>query len=129
MELRIESDTTVEAVQKQFSAFYPFLKLEFFKSIEEENKYTRKKGKAHPELPGKKLRPIQNPVNFSVANDTTVSELLENFMQMGLLAQVCRKSGSLWVETSLTDDWTLERQNNEAMLMSKPHVKQVQSRG
>jgi len=125
MELRIESGTTVEGVQKQFSAFYPFLKLQFFKSLQEENQYINKKGKAHPELPGKKLRPMDNRVCLSVAYHTTVAELLENFMQVGLLAQVCRKSGSLWVETSLTDDWTLERQNNEGMQISNPHVKQI----
>jgi len=41
--------------------------------------------------------------------------------QFGLSAQVFRKSGNLWIETSLTDSWTLSRQNKEGKEMSQTH--------
>ncbi|MFZ9982087.1 MAG: hypothetical protein ACO3FI_08660 [Cyclobacteriaceae bacterium] len=36
----------------------------------------------------------------------------------GLLVKIFRKSGNVWIETSLTDDWTLERQNEEGKSMT-----------
>ena len=49
---------------------------------------------------------------------TLENELWKNF---GLSAQVFRKSGNLWIETSLTDSWTLEQQNREGFEMSSSH--------
>ncbi|HEX4851927.1 MAG TPA: hypothetical protein VFV08_14025, partial [Puia sp.] len=41
--------------------------------------------------------------------------------RFGLNAQVLRRSGNSWIETSLTDDWTLEKQNKEGeMLYNTP---------
>ena len=33
MEININRDTTVQAIQKQFNAYYPYLKIEFFKDV------------------------------------------------------------------------------------------------
>ncbi|MEO5995944.1 MAG: hypothetical protein ABIN89_04435 [Chitinophagaceae bacterium] len=123
MELTIDYDSTVNDVQVQFNTLYPFLKLQFLKLVPEENKDIYKKTKAIPELPVKKLRLMNNCVRISIEKKVTVAELLKNFRDIGLRVQVCRKSASQWVETSLTDDWTLERQNNEAMLLSVPMEK------
>lgn len=125
MELNIDYDSTVNDVQVQFNALYPFLQLQFLKSGLEENKNIYRKTKAIPELSIKKLRLTHNPVSVSIENAVTVAELLKNFRKIGLLAQVCRKSANLWVEASLTDDWTLERQNREAMLLSMPTEKPI----
>lgn len=42
---------------------------------------------------------------------SAVEQLFQDYF--GLSAQVFRKSGGSWLETSLTDDWTLKRQNDE----------------
>jgi len=123
MELTIDYDSTVSDVQVQFNTSYPFLHLQFLKSIQEENKSIFKKTKVIHELPVKKLRTMYTPVSISIENKVTVAELLKNFQEIGLRVQVCRKSANQWVETSLTDDWTLERQNSEAMLISLPMEK------
>lgn len=48
-----------------------------------------------------------------------VSEVEELFArEAGLYVQVFRRSGSLWIETTFTDDWTLEQQNREGELLS-----------
>ena len=44
-------------------------------------------------------------------NVSTFEKLFED--RFGLYVQVFRKSGSIWLETSATDSWTLEQQNEE----------------
>jgi hypothetical protein len=45
-----------------------------------------------------------------------LEQLLGN--RYGLGVQVFRKAGNSWVETILTDSWTLEEQNNEGQVLS-----------
>jgi len=43
----------------------------------------------------------------------TVSDLESTFRnQFGLAAQVFRRSGNIWLETSITNGWTLKQQND-----------------
>ena len=121
MQLYLEGDTLVKDVQLKFNFFYPYLQLQFFRNSEGQNKPGQKLQIANPHLPIDKFAQFYMPVNISISNKTTVSDLIKNFKKVGLIVQVCRKSGNLWVETCLTDDWTLERQNNEAFLLTIPH--------
>ena len=120
MLLRIDQDTSIKEVQKQFNAWYPFLQIHFFKNGSTDNKLSKKAERALPEWPVKKLKNFDKPEYLPINHKITVGELLESFRGIGLLVQVCRKSGNHWVETSLTSDWTLARQNEEAMLISVP---------
>jgi hypothetical protein len=44
----------------------------------------------------------------------TVAELERLFVEnFGLNAQVFRRSGTLWLQTSATDNWTLAEQNRK----------------
>jgi hypothetical protein len=44
----------------------------------------------------------------------TVEELEKSFLvKFGLNVQVFRKSGKSWLETTITDKWTLEKQNTQ----------------
>jgi hypothetical protein len=50
----------------------------------------------------------------------TVTELESRFNTIyGLSVQLFRKSGRAWLETTVTDGWTLEEQNNEGEALSK----------
>jgi len=118
MELRIENETSVNDIQKQFNVYYPFLHLQFYRSMQLGNHHVQRIQKAHADLPIKQLASIYGPMKLSIARDKTVAQLLTDFKAIGLIAQVSRKSGNLWVETSLTVDWTLDRQNKEAILIS-----------
>jgi hypothetical protein len=48
-------------------------------------------------------------------------EKLENIFwkDFGLSAEVFRKSGNLWIETSLSNSWTLRLQNEEGKALSE----------
>jgi hypothetical protein len=118
MVLYIDHDTQVQALQEKFNALYPFLQLHFIRTLEENGKPVKKIIKAAPE---QKLREISGklvPGMVSVSESRAVAEVLDDFRSHGVIVQVYRKSGTLWVETSLTEDWTLERQNREAHLIS-----------
>jgi len=41
-----------------------------------------------------------------------------------MLVQVSRKSGSIWLETTMTDNWTLKQQNDHGRELSEP-VKKI----
>ncbi len=105
MKLHIGKDHSVKEVQDEFNNNYPFLKIEFY-----DKSY------------GYRRLPAANPlfvsrrggagVNRSVSSSDgeialsdlmTVSELEKKLHdQFGLSAQVFRKSGNLWMETSGT---------------------------
>ena len=117
MTLLISNEKQVQDLQHQFSARYPFLKLEFYRSV-----------KTDPALPVRKyLQPstvlkaagLTTPGMLEVNDEMTVveleSSLLKNF---GLIAQVSRKCGMLWIETTMTNKWTLQKQNEHGREIS-----------
>jgi hypothetical protein len=104
-------------IQKEFNSIFPYLKLEF----------SRQKSKA----PGASTRYLSvnedidlKPVHgtddeIHVSEDMKVILLESLFLEkFGVIAQVLRKSGRSWLETSMTDDWTLKRQNDEGRELS-----------
>lgn len=102
-------------IQEEFSNIYPFLKIEFFeiphgpKESSHRNKMITSEKRLKEGLKG------VNEKSLFLFGDTTVKQLEEQFQNdFGLNVQVFRKSGNLWIETSLTDTWTLDRQNQEA---------------
>ena len=58
-------------------------------------------------------RRIQYDGILEIDDSMKVSDL-ENTLkdQYGLLAQVFRKSGNVWLETTMSDNWTLKQQND-----------------
>jgi hypothetical protein len=118
MVLYLDNDTQVKALQDKFNALYPFLQLHFIKTFREDGKPLKKIVKGLPEQRLKEITGSILPGMVSIDGNCTVEEILDNFRAHGVTVQVYRKSGTLWVETSLTEDWTLERQNREAYLFS-----------
>ena len=54
----------------------------------------------------------------------TVGELEKLFRErFGANIQVSRKSGTLWLETTMTDNWTLKQQNEHGRELSSPEIK------
>lgn len=56
---------------------------------------------------------------LTITGDMTIAELERLFRgAYGLSVKVFRKSGTAWLETSLTSDWTLAEQNDEGRSLS-----------
>lgn len=118
--LRIDSSQTISGVQKQFNDLYSFLRLEFFRQPPVSGAGNAKNKMITYDM---KLRDIQNIVKageIKVSNQTLVSELENQFeKEFGLYVQVFRKSGKIWLETTATDNWTLEQQNEEGKSLNE----------
>lgn len=112
--LMINNRSTIDSVKEDFNVAYPFLKIEFFKQAHIRGKGSHKKN-MYPH--NEKINSIRRNLaagKITLSDNLTVNEL-ENIFEnkFGLHAQVFRKSGNVWLETSSTDDWTLKQQNEE----------------
>lgn len=121
MKIKINSSKKIAAIQAEFNALFPYLKLEFF-------------SKPHPAGAGSAKRFIEpttktlgefktfhsDKKEITITPAMTVEELEHNFRNIfGLPVQVFRKSGKVWLETTVTDGWTLEEQNHQGEALSK----------
>jgi hypothetical protein len=120
MEILINNNFKICELQHQFSSVYPFLKIEFFE-LTQSLKGASHKLKLYPaDRKISSCRKIQTEGSISLDYNQTVKALQQEFSsKYGLIVQVHRKSGKLWIETSLTDSWTLVRQNQEGAEFSR----------
>jgi len=124
MYLHITPTRFIADVQKEFNDKFPFLKLEFFQ-----------KRPSAPGLPLKKIIVLNQSlkdIQPGIHDDSTVEirenmkvEDLENIFkdQLGLIIQVFRRSGNVWLETTMTDKWTLDHQNEHGKEISAVDIK------
>jgi hypothetical protein len=119
MMLYINQESQIRNIQNDFNEAYPFLKIEFFKNSINKKKPSQKFEKINAFLKVSLVAQLDGCNKIDISKQRTVAQLEEDFKELlGLNAQVYRKSGNLWIETSLTDDWTLEQQNNEGEFIS-----------
>jgi hypothetical protein len=124
MLLHITPIRTISEVQKDFNSMFPFLKIEFFN-----NRFNSRKdftvAKIFPS--SRKIGDIQLAVtdgNIGISGDMKVADLEKQFTGLfGLSVQVFRRSGNLWLETTMTDSWTLQQQNNHGKEITTGNVK------
>ncbi len=112
-----EKEIAIIQFQTDFTGKYPFLKLEVLKNdlFESQLKITYQNN-SRPTL-------NKNVFNYStkinLGTERTVAEVGADFNNLfDLPIQILRKSGNVWVETSLTEDWTLEHQNRQGEQIS-----------
>ena len=118
MLIQITPTRLVQEIQQEFSRMFPFLKLEFFV-----DRHSKAYLSAEDIAPGtKRIGDIQRSVTdgpLDVNASMKVNDLEETlFKQFNLAAQVFRKSGKIWLETTMTDNWTLQQQNNHGQEIS-----------
>jgi len=117
--IKITDSKKVAAIQKEFNEMFPFLKLEFFHHKHKAFKGSSKRDLFDTELTLKQCRKKSNEGTLIVKESMKVSDLEELFQSVfGLSTQVFRKSGKSWIETTVTDDWTLKQQNDEGKELS-----------
>jgi len=117
MIINITNNKTIEELQADFNNEFPYLKIQFFKHSHKMFKGSDKK----------ELIPISTTIGalkhhngaIEISDNMTVSDLETMFKQkLGLNVQVFRKSGRSWLETTVTDNWTLRKQNDEGKELS-----------
>lgn len=108
MQIFITEEFLIRGIQDEFHIRYPHLKLEFFKDPHSTFEGCPKKDKIDPDTPIDDIRDIHSAAWIDIGEYTTAAELEQQFAhRLGLSAQVFRKSGSVWLETTALDDRTL----------------------
>lgn len=123
----INSKSQVSDIQRDFNRLFPYLKIELFKHKHGYKEASPRQGRLPHYLYLSDLA-TQLPAQISVPESMTVLELEKMFEeQLGLNLQVFRKSGNLWLETTMTDGWSLKQQNDHGMEISRtPAVTVIQ---
>lgn len=119
MHLHIEPNRLISEIQKEFNIMFPFLKIEFFnnKSMSRSD-FSAKQIIAPTRKIGDSQLALLNG-SIEIEPEMKVNELEALFKdQFHLAVQVFRKSGNLWLETTMTDNWTLQQQNNHGREIS-----------
>lgn len=122
MNIQISLDNKIQDIKTQFHTYFPNLKIEFFKSASEKSGATGKSEMYGNDIVLSSIISDLDENTIEFSEGTTVNDFEKAmFVNFGLHTQVFRKSGTLYLETVNTDDWTLEKQNSEALAsLEKP---------
>lgn len=113
MLLMINGERLVKDIQLDFSVVYPYLKLEFFRKngLHKDQALKENQIKHDQQLRLAKGLDIHKG-DLLIEDSMSVADLEKAFEdKFGLLAQVFRRSGNIWLETTITDRWSLKQQN------------------
>ena len=119
MKISINDSRKIRQLQEQFHANFPYLKIEFFSRSHKPGAGTSPHLIRSAERTIGECRTGTKKGNLSISPDMTVAELEQKFRELyGLNVQVFRKSGKVWLETTITDGWTLDQQNRQGEALS-----------
>ncbi len=120
MKITINDQRKTSAIQEEFNTVFPYLKLEFFSKFHKPEDGSAKRFVKHNSKTLGECRTIHNKGKINITPNMTVTDLEQAFGEVyGLAVQVFRKSGKIWLETTVTDGWTLEEQNLQGEALSK----------
>src|SRR5688500_9591017 len=120
MEIIINDHRKIFAIQKDFSEMFPYLKLEFFGKPHKVGAPSSKEIMKHPSKTVGQCRMIHNKGTLTITPSMTVADMEQAFSDVyGLSVQIFRKSGRVWLETTATDGWTLDKQNTQGQELSQ----------
>ena len=116
----IDNNTTTQELTNAFASDFPFLKIEFYKKGHDHFHGSPKKEEIKEEKKLSDLNPDLSSGELNWEKAMSVDKLETIFEEtFGLHIQVFRKSGDQWLQTSITDHWTLEKQNSKALESEK----------
>ncbi len=116
----INNNRKIFSIQEEFNQEFPYLKLDFYA------KSNRHGGPASEKIVEKSSKTIgdcrtnhENGI-INISPNMTVAELEGMFNNMyGLKINISRKAGKSWIETNITNNWTLEKQNEQGKILSE----------
>ncbi|MEY3051731.1 MAG: hypothetical protein RLY31_1516 [Bacteroidota bacterium] len=112
--MKILKEKTLLDLQSDFSSKFPGLQIQFYRGAYENGRPSPPEDQLHPSVtignvPGfRQEGEVSTDGHLKVA--TFEKQLWDSF---GLNAQVFRRSGNIWLQTSATDQWTLAEQNRK----------------
>ena len=114
MQIEYSGSRTLKDLQQDFSQIYPYLKLDFKTAAGTDMQNAAVLGNLnHNIIPG----------YIEITTDMTVEQLEKLFITLlQLPVKVLRKSGNIWMQTSITNNWTLGQQNAHAKEISTSRI-------
>ncbi len=114
MTLEIKPERKISEIQEQFNTTYPFLMLGFF--VPGQNtRAGNSVAESEAILGARTVADCQKKAaagKIDINSTMTVAELEKNFSEkFHLQALVFRKAGNHWLQTTMTNNWTLFKQN------------------
>lgn len=110
----ISDNKRIVEIQREFQQMFPFLKLEFYTSAHGEGEGSPKKAMLSAQKTVGETRKVHVEGEMRISPEMSVETLERRFFEFfGLNAQVFRRSGNLWLQTTATDHWTLAEQNRK----------------
>lgn len=115
MKIILNPDKKLQAIQKEFSSFFSFLKIEFFHAEYKESVGFSDHEKLDINLSLTEVNLFSDSSALEFDNTTKVAAFEKAFYDLSKIAiQVYRKTNSAWIQTIASDKWTLEEQQIEA---------------
>ena len=107
MEIIIDKEMTVRELTRVFSKVYTFLKIEVF--------YRGNEVSYDSFHILNEISNMKSPQNIVILPTLTICQIEQMFWEeLGIQIEIFCKVGNSWLPTSLTNNWTLERQNQIA---------------
>lgn len=119
MKLEINQSTKLKLIQDEFQNAFPFLKIEFYSNSHKAGEGSNKKNTLNANLTVGEASKKGKESSLNINKTMKVSQLEDGFLKtFGLNVQVFRKSNNLWLQTTITDNWTLEKQDQNGREMN-----------
>lgn len=110
MTIIITSEMLIKEIQEKFNKAFPFLKIEFFIKTIQTSKDSIKK--VSNLLPVGYAHQINQFKKITISPSTIVKNFeLEVEKTFNMYVQLYRKSGNLWLEITITNNWTMKQQD------------------
>jgi hypothetical protein len=117
--VEVHDNKRIIDIQDDFNNAFPYLKIVFItmlngKILSQEKRYRNGLVKIG------NYRKLVSKQRSRISNEQTVADIEIFFRrEYNLIIQVLRKSGKAWLETSVTGDWSLSKQNSEGEQLSR----------
>ena len=122
MYIQLKKHRNIGEVQLDFNRQFPYLKIEFFANPHQNGAPSPKSKMIGRDKTLGQISQQMTEGEIDISGNRSVADVENEFWERyGLSVQVFRKSGRSWIETSLTDKWTLDRQNMEGEETSAHH--------
>ena len=121
--MEVSNHRKIKDLQAEFQQHFPFLKIEFYAKPHEKGEGSPEQDVLDPELTIGEIRKSGNTGFITIDENSTTGDFEKMVRdQFGLNIQVFRKSYHRWLQTWVTDTWSLKEQNRRGGVMGEQGV-------
>ncbi|MBX2929006.1 MAG: hypothetical protein KF852_14310 [Saprospiraceae bacterium] len=124
--MMISDDKRLQEIKEDFHRKFSHLKIEFYAGAHQKGEGSPMREQLDAELTIGRVRSVHNEGDFHIIPQMTVAEFEGKLLaKYGLNAQVFRRSGNLWMQTTATDFWTLAEQNRKGGASAEAYIEKI----